>query len=82
MVAEEQAKHPQRPVEVFATDEHRIGLKPVIRRVWAPIGERPVAAGHHRFEWLYVTVFVAPGTGETVWYLSNGVSKEFFANIM
>ena len=67
---------------MFATDEHRIGLKPVIRRVWAPVGERPVAAGHHRFEWLYVTVFVAPASGETFWYLSNGVSKPFFAALL
>ena len=36
--------------------EHRIGLKPITRGVWAPIGERPVAVGHHRFEWLYVTM--------------------------
>ena len=82
MVAEEQAKHPDRAIEVFATDEHRIGLKPIIRRVWAPVGERPVAAGHHRFEWLYVTAFVAPATGETFWYLSNGVSKEFFEKLL
>ena len=67
---------------MFATDEHRIGLKPVIRRVWAPVGERPVAVGHHRFEWLYVTVFVAPASGETFWYLSNGVSKPFFAALL
>ena len=53
-------------------------MKPVLRRVWAPVGERPTAWGHHRFEWLYVTVFVAPATGETFWYLSNGVSKPFF----
>jgi len=26
-----------------ATDEHRIGLKPITRRVWAPIGKHPVA---------------------------------------
>jgi len=45
-------------IETFATDEHRIGLKPVLRRIWAPCGERPVAVGHHRFEWLYVTAFV------------------------
>ncbi|MGH6843647.1 MAG: transposase [Methylocella sp.] len=47
---------------MFATDEHRIGLKPVTRRVWAPVGERPVAHGHHRFDWLYVTAFVSPAT--------------------
>jgi hypothetical protein len=28
-----------------------------IEEVWAPIGERPIAHGHHRFEWLYVTAF-------------------------
>ena len=33
---------------------------------------------HHRFDWLYVTAFASPATGETFWYLSNGVSKEFF----
>jgi len=24
-----------------------------VRGVWAPVGERPIALGHHRFEWLY-----------------------------
>lgn len=57
-------------------------MKPVLRRVWAPVGERPTAWGHHRFEWLYVTVFVAPATGETFWYLSNGVSKPFFEALL
>ena len=52
------------------------------RRVWAPIGERPVALGHHRFEWLYVTAFVEPVGGETVWYLSNGIDKRFFEMIL
>ena len=63
--AEEAQKHPERPVEIFASDEHRLGLKPVTRRVRAPIGERPIAPGHHRFDWLYVTAFVSPASGET-----------------
>jgi hypothetical protein len=50
--------------------------------VWAPIGERPIAHGHHRFDWLYVTAFASPATGETFWYLSNGVSKEFFEALL
>jgi DDE superfamily endonuclease len=50
--------------------------------VWAPVGERPIAHGHHRFDWLYVTAFVSPATGETFWYLSNGVSKEFFEALL
>jgi len=50
--------------------------------VWAPIGERPIALGHHRFEWLYVTGFVAPATGQTVWNVSNAVCKEMFERIL
>ena len=69
-------------IEAFATDEHRIGLKPILRRVWAPRGERPVAVGHHRFEWLYVTAFVSPATGENFWYLSTGVSKRDFEDVL
>ena len=42
---------------------HRIGLKPITRRIWAPRGNRPVAPRHHRFEWPCATAFVAPATG-------------------
>ena len=58
------ARHPSTAIETDPTDEHRIGLKPILRRVWAPRGERPTAVGHHRFEALTVTAFVSPATGE------------------
>jgi hypothetical protein len=77
-VAGEAARHPGTKIEVFATDEHRIGLKPVTRGVWAPIGERPTAHGRHRSDWLYVTAFVSPAAGETFCNLSNDVPEEFF----
>jgi transposase len=82
VVTEEAAKHPDKPVVVWATDEHRLGLKPIIRRVWAPKGQRPIALGHHRYKWLYVTAFVQPTSGEVFWYLSNGISKPFFAALL
>jgi hypothetical protein len=72
-------------------DEHRIGLKPITRGVWAPIGERPIAHGHHRYEWLYVHGFVVsktrlrhdePATGRTVWNVSNAVCKELFEAVL
>ena len=47
-----------------------------------PIGERPIAPGHHRFDWLYVTAFVSPATGETFWYVHDGVSKPFFEALL
>jgi hypothetical protein len=34
------------------------------------------------FEWLYVTAFVSPATGESFWRLSNGVSKPFFEALL
>ena len=71
MVTEEAAKHPDKPVEVWATDEHRIGLKPIIPRVWAPKGQRPIALGH-----------LQPISGETLWSISNGISKPFFAALL
>jgi transposase len=79
---EERAQHPDTPVDVWATDEHRLGLKPILRRVWAPKGQRPIALGHHRYKWLYVTAFVQPISGEVFWYVSNGVSKPFFAALL
>jgi hypothetical protein len=81
-VAQARAAHPDRPVEVWAEDEHRLGLKPVRRRVWAPVGARPIALGHHRYKWLHVSAFVQPTTGEAVWFLSNGLSKPFFAALL
>lgn len=57
-------------------------MKPIARRVWAPKGCRPIALGHHRYKWLYVTAFVQPTSGEVAWYLSNGVSKPFFEALL
>lgn len=57
-------------------------MKPIVRGIWAPIGERPIAVGHHRYEWLYVTAFVHPSTGETFWYLSNTINKPFFEALL
>ncbi|WP_156467585.1 hypothetical protein [Methylobacterium sp. Leaf102] len=74
-LAEEEARHPGRPVALFCTDEHRVDLKPITRRVWPPRGRRSTAPGRHRYEWLYVTAFAAPASGERHWYVGNGVSK-------
>lgn len=57
-------------------------MKPITRGVWAPKGERPIALGHHRFEWLYVTGFVEPASGRTVWNISNSICKEMFEAIL
>ena len=60
----------------WAQDEHRLGLLPVVRRVWAPRGRRPVAPVRRRYAWLYVYGFVRPRTGQTWWCLLPAVSVE------
>jgi transposase len=56
-------------VEVWFEDECRLGLVPVVRRIWAPRGQRPVAPHRIKRQWLYVYGFARPGTAKTVWYL-------------
>jgi hypothetical protein len=75
-------ENPSRSVQVWAFDEHRAGLKPVLRRVWARRGQRPLAVGHHRFAWLYVYGFVRPATGEMVWFLADAANTAMFSEIL
>jgi transposase len=69
---------PHASVELWATDEHRIGLKPILRRVWAPRGQRPVAPVQHRSAWRYLVGFVHPASGRTVFHLATTVSIALF----
>ena len=64
-----ESQHPEKPVEVWAEDETRLGLLPVHRRVWAKQGERPIAVVCPAYKWLYGFGFVRPQTGETYWKL-------------
>src|SRR5262245_41200838 len=56
----------------------RIGLKPLLHRVWAPIGQRPVAPVRRRFTWRYLVGFVHPASGRTVFHLATSVSTALF----
>jgi transposase len=56
-------------------DEHRLGLLPVLKRVWAPKGQRPRAPVRRRYQWLYVYGFVRPTTGQSWWCLLPTVSR-------
>jgi transposase len=72
------AAHPTAAVAVWAEDEHRLGLLPVVRRVWAPVGARPTAWVRRRYAWCYVYGFVRPATGQSWWCLLPTVSAEAF----
>jgi transposase len=58
-----QQAYPQDTVELWTTDPHRIGLKPILRRVWSPRGQRPGALVQHRDQWCDLYAFVHPGSG-------------------
>ena len=77
-----EAKHPEAEVEVWATDEHRVGLKPIVRKTWSPIGERPVAQSNHQYEWTYVYGFICPATGASEWCLAPRVNVKWFSQVL
>jgi DDE superfamily endonuclease len=81
-VDEYREAEPGRPVEVWAFDEHRLGLRPVLRRQWAPKGQRPIAVGRQRYEWLYLYGFVHPGTGEVVRSVCSTVDAELLGAVL
>ena len=60
-------------------DEHRIGLKPILRRVWAPKGSTVKAPVAPHYQWMYVYAFVHPESGRTSWLLLPTVNGEVFS---
>lgn len=69
-------------VELWTMDEHRVGLKPILRKVWARRGKRPVAVIRPRYKWLWVVAFVCPETGATSWWLVPALSAATFARLL
>lgn len=69
-------------MELWAEDEHRLGLRPILRVVWAPKGQRPVVPVRPRYQWLYVTAFVHPETGETSFWLVPALTREIFERVL
>ncbi len=68
-VADLKAAAPEHALEVWCEDEARLGLKPIVRKVWALRGQRPLASTRTRYEWLYVYGFVRPATGQSYWLI-------------
>ena len=67
LIAQIRAAHPDVPHwDLWTMDEHRIGLKLIVRRIWARSGERPIIAVQQRYQWRYVHGGgVQPGAGGT-----------------
>lgn len=74
--------YPDAEVELWCEDEHRLGLKPIIRRVYVPEGETPIANVNWRYKWLWLYAFVHPKTGETKAWILPYVNTEIFNQVL
>ncbi len=66
-------------VEPWCEDEARLGIKPIVRKVWSPIGQRPLVKVHQRYEWTYLYAFAHANSGEVRWLILPTVSVEAFS---
>ena len=67
--------HPDKPVEVWSQDEARVGLKPILCKVRALKGQRPLAFHRTRCAWLYVYLFVHPASGRSTFLILPTVNS-------
>lgn len=66
-------------MRVWAQDEGRLGLCPILRRVWAPRGKRPIAVHRRKYEWTWLYGFVHPLSGATFFLMLPRVETEAFS---
>lgn len=69
-------------MSVYAFDEHRLGLKPITKRMWSPVGQRPVVQVHHRYQWLYLYAFANPQSGHSVFYILPRVNTDTLSCVL
>ncbi len=81
-VQRSKSEHPDAVVEVWCEDEHRIGLHPVVRRVWVEAGYAATAKVNWKREWLWLYAFVHPHSGETYWWILPYVNTELFSRVL
>jgi len=81
-VAALQAAHPDARVEVWAQDEARQGLQPIIRRVWTRRKLRPLAQANYKRKWLYLYSFVHPASGRSEWLILPRVRTDVMGMVV
>ncbi|EGJ29010.1 MAG: hypothetical protein F6K44_07910 [Moorea sp. SIO3E2] len=69
-------------MQLWCEDEHRLGLKPVVRRIYVPEGDWPIAHVNWRFEWLWLYAFAHPCTVETKAWILPYVNTELFNRVL
>ena len=64
-------------VRIFTMDEHRMGLKPILRKQWLFPYQRSIKTVM-KYDWLWVYGFVEPKTGENHHYLFPSLNSSCF----
>lgn len=59
-----------------------MGLQPILRRVWTPKGEQPVAKVKIQYEWVWLYGFVHPESGENYWWILPYTNTELFNRVL
>ena len=60
-------------------DKHRLGLHPILRRVWVDDWSGSLSAPVHcRYDWFWLYGFVHPRSGQTYWSLLPQVNIDLF----
>ena len=77
-----QAQYPEADIEVWSEDEHRLGLQSVLRRVWTPVGEQPIAGVKTQYKWLWLYGFVHPESGENYWWILPYTNTQLFNRVL
>lgn len=77
-----QKQYPEAEISVWSQDEHRIGLHPVLRRIWVETGQQPLGSVNWKREWLWLYAFVEPETGQTYWWILPRVRTDLFSAVL
>ncbi len=76
------AAHSDARLTVWAEDEHRLGVLPIVRRVGARRGQRPTAWVRRHSPWRSGYAFVRPTTGQRWWGLVPTVTTEAMTQVL
>lgn len=72
-------EYPTDEVEVWAEDEHRLGLQPILRAIWVEKGTKNVQVMvNPGYKWFYLYAFVHPATGRSYWWILPSVNIKMF----
>ena len=75
-------QYPEAKISVWGEDEHRVGLKPINRIVWAERGYPIPALVNWKFQYLWLVAFIHPASGENYWWMVPRLNSQIFSLLL